>query len=310
MKKISQIPFVKKLWAFLREKKILKKHQQVADFWNPIIKDYEKGKIEKYSFKAKKELPDNKIIWQYWGQGFDADKLPEVVKICLESVNKYRNDYIIVRLSDDNVSDYLDLPDFVLNKKENGSAFNRTFFSDLLRIALLKTYGGVWLDATVLLTGNLPEYFTEQDYFVYQRDSNEHHKSHWESSYAYYWGWNPDFKVRMLNSIFFSKKESVMISTLLDLMLYYWKTQNEIIDYFFFQILYDQLINGMLINEKCSVISDTIPHIIQTKLNGECNYITYEEAIKQSNIHKLTYKNIDIEMFKKIMKEKMHIDAN
>ncbi len=124
------------------------------------------------------------------------------------------------------------------------------------------------------------------------------------------WGWNPNFKVRMLNSIFFAKKESIMISTLFDLMLYYWKNQKEIIDYFFFQILYDQLINGMLINEKCPVISDTIPHIIQTKLNGEYNYATYEDAIKKSNIHKLTYKNIDVDSFRMIMKEKIHVVDN
>ncbi|HFK5546687.1 TPA: capsular polysaccharide synthesis protein [Elizabethkingia anophelis] len=309
MKKIFQIPLIKKLWAFWREKKILKKHQQVAGFWDPIIKEYEKGKIEKYNLKAKKEFSDNKIIWQYWGQGYDADKIPEVVKICFESVDKYKGDYTVVRLSDDNLNDYIDLPEFVLNKKES-AVFNKTFFSDLLRLALLKTYGGVWLDATVLLTGNLPQYFTEQNYFVYQRDPNEPYKSYWESSYAYYWGWNPNFKVRMLNSIFFAKKESIMISTLFDLMLYYWKNQKEIIDYFFFQILYDQLINGMLINEKCPVISDTIPHIIQTKLNGEYNYATYEDAIKKSNIHKLTYKNIDVDSFRMIMKEKIHVADN
>ncbi|NHQ68859.1 capsular polysaccharide synthesis protein, partial [Elizabethkingia miricola] len=138
----------------------------------------------------------------------------------------------------------------------------------VLRLALLKTYGGVWLDATVMLTGSLPGQFSSLDYFVYQRDSNEQHKDYWENVYAYYWGWNKGFKVCMLNSIFFAKKGSVMVSALLDLMLYYWKTQNDILDYFFFQILYKQLTAREYINEVCPVVSDTIPHIIQTKYSG------------------------------------------
>lgn len=298
MKKISQIPIIKQFWAFWRERKILHNHQIVADFWDSVIRDYTQNKIEKYSFKTKREFSDSKIIWQYWGQGFD--NLPEIVKICLDSVDQYKGDYKVIRLSDDNLSDYIYFPDFVLEKKD-GSVFNKTFFSDLLRLTLLKTYGGVWLDATVLLTGNLPPDFSEYDYFVYQRDPKELYKSHWKNTYAYYWGWKPRFRVRMLTSIFFAQKDSVMVSTLLDLMLYYWKTQNEIKDYFFFQILYNQLIEGIFANKQCPVVNDTIPHIIQTKLSGGCNYITYEEALKQSNIHKLTYKNVDVLQFKSVI---------
>ena len=51
-----------------------------------------------------------------------------------------------------------------------------------------------------------------------------------------------------------------MVSALLDLMLYYWKTQNDIIlTIIFFQILYKQLTAREYINEVCPVVSDTIP---------------------------------------------------
>ncbi|MCT4287907.1 capsular biosynthesis protein [Elizabethkingia anophelis] len=307
MRKISQFPLLKQLWAFWREKKILDKHQQVAGYWDVVIDDYKHGKIAKYNIIAKQEFRNSKIIWQYWGQGTNSPELPEVVKICFDSVDQYKGDYIVIRLNDENFSEYIDLPEFVLEKKD-GPVFNRTFFSDVLRLALLKTYGGVWLDATVMLTGSLPEQFSSLDYFVYQRDSNEQHKDYWENVYAYYWGWNKGFKVCMLNSIFFAKKGSVMVSALLDLMLYYWKTQNDILDYFFFQILYKQLMAREYNNEVCPVVSDTIPHIIQTKLSGGCKYITYEEALKQSNIHKLTYKDINIEEFMTFVQDKTNIN--
>ena len=127
MKKISQLPIIKQFWAFWRERKILQQHQIVADFWDSVIRDYKQNKIEKYSFKAKREFSDTKIIWQYWGQGFDSDNLPEIVKICLDSIDQYKGDYKVIRLSDENLSDYIDFPDFVLEKKE-GPVFNKTFF--------------------------------------------------------------------------------------------------------------------------------------------------------------------------------------
>lgn len=285
---ITQLPIIKQIWRIFRERKILKKHQEVAQFWQPIIAAYYNNKITKYDLPAKISFENEKIIWQYWGQGTKQQDLPEVVQLCFDSVDQYKGDYQVIRLDDQTVKDYLDLPDFIIEKQKRG-ALGRTFYSDLLRIALLRTYGGVWLDATILLTGPIPTQLSEQPYFVYQRDPNVTNKSFWEQSYAYYWGWNPLYKVRMLNSIFFSKKKGNMVSTLLDLILYYHQTQEEIIDYFFFQILYEELINHQLKDEKCMLISDTIPHILQTKFNGSAKDISYQEALKNTNIHKMSY---------------------
>ena len=41
------------------------------------------------------------------------------------------------------------------------------FFSDLLRVALLKAYGGVWLDVTILLTNRLPGKYEKLDFFMF-----------------------------------------------------------------------------------------------------------------------------------------------
>jgi len=287
MKTISCLPFLQQCWKVLRKRSILKAHRKVADFWQPVIKAYFNGDIEKYSLKSKKPLPDNQMIWQYWGQGLDQQELPEIVRICFDSVDKYKGDYQVIRLNDETISEYIDLPDFVWEKREN-PAFNRTFFSDLLRLALLNVYGGVWLDATVLLTGPLPESFKKLDYFMYQRSDDEVHKKYWESTYAYYWGWYHGFKVRMLSSVLFAKKNSFVIATLLDLMLYYWKTQHSLINYFCFQILYNELISGILAKDQCPIVSDSIPHLLQTKVNGGRDFITKDD-LSRITIHKMTY---------------------
>ena len=285
--KIARVPLFQQCKKAIRKRSILKAHRKVADFWNPVIKAYFNGEIQKYALQPKKQLPDNKVIWQYWGQGLHAYELPEIVRICFDTVDKYKGDYQVIRVNDETIGDYIDLPAFVWQKRDN-PAFNRTFFSDLLRVALLNVYGGVWLDATVLLTGPLPESFRNLDYFVYQRSDDEAHKSYWENTYAYYWGWYSGFKVRMLSSIFLAKKNNLLVAVLLDLMLYYWKTQTCIVNYFFFQILYNELICNGLKDFQCPVVSDTVPHLLQTTVNGGRDFIIKED-LERITIHKLTY---------------------
>lgn len=272
-----------------RRRRASRKQQKVQNFWRPIVADYFEGKIPGYQVTAKKELADRKIIWQYWGQGIDGAELPEVVKLCFGSVDRYKGDYEVIRLSDETVKDYLELPSFVYQKLHNNT-FSRTFFSDLLRLALLKTYGGVWLDATILLTSQLPAKFAQANYFMYQRDDNEPNKTYWEDTNIYYWGWHPNFTVTVLNSIIFAQKSNVVITTLLNLILYYWETQDKVIDYYFFQGLYHQLINNQLTTEKCAAVSDTLPHLLQAKMKyPNRTNIEDEQILKANGLHKLCY---------------------
>lgn len=194
----------------------------------------------------------------------------------------------MVRLHDGNILDYLDMPAFVQEKRQN-PAFNRTFFSDLLRVCLLCTYGGVWLDATILLTKPLPESLRQLPYFVYQRDGAVSDRKFWEQSYAYYWGWDARFKVRMLNSILFARKEGILIQALQDLLLHYWEKQNDIIDYFFFQILFEVLTEHTDRYDRCPVVSDTVPHLLQAKINNPDSAIVYADVIAWNDMHKMSY---------------------
>lgn len=288
MSKLSNFPVLKQFWSYFREQKILKQHHRVSIYWSPLIQKYFDGEIEKFHFKPKVDLGDAQVIWQYWGQGVDPDKLPEVVQMCFESVDHYRGDYTVIRLDDRSIEDYIDLPDFVKIKLEN-QTFTKTFFSDLLRVLLLKTYGGVWLDATVLMTNQLEKKYIDMDYFLFQRDEKAKMQSFWENSYAFYWNWHRDFKVKMLSSIFYAKKESKVVETLVDLMLYYWKNETELLDYFVFQILYQELIEGKMKQDKCLSVDDTLPHLLQTKFNGMLHEISYESILSQTNTHKMSY---------------------
>lgn len=273
-------------WGLIRNQIVAKKHKRIAEFWHPIIADYFDGRIEKNSLKPKQQL-DAKIIWQYWGQGEEGAELPAVLRRCFDSIERHKGDYQVIRLNDKTIGDYLDFPEFIW-QNENELKFSRVFFSDLLRLALLHVYGGVWLDATVLLTAPLPDKFSGQEYFVFQRSDEEPHKDFWAGPHTSYWGWDPRYRVKMLNSIIFAKKSSVVIATIFDLILHYWRTQDKIINYFFFQILYHELVNGKLKEYQCTVESDTLPHILRVLVDGN-EYMPLKDLLDKVNIHKLTY---------------------
>ena len=152
------------LWRKLREQKILAIHRRMTSVCRTLIDEYQ-AHPQEFDVKPKKDLGSERIIWQYWAQGYD--QVPEVVRQCLDSVDRWAADYTIIRLSDANVSEYLDIPAFVQQKR---AVFSVAHFADLLRLMLLKAYGGVWLDATVFLSGPIPGEYAGQDVFFFRRD--------------------------------------------------------------------------------------------------------------------------------------------
>jgi len=262
----------------------------VSDKWRQFISAYLNGNLDKFEITPKKKLDTEKIIWQYWGQGIN-NNLPEVVKICFASADKYKDDYTIIRLDDNTLQEYLDLPNFVWERRKNPE-FKHAFFADLLRLALLSTYGGIWIDATVLLTSEINKKLLDQDFFMFHRSNSAQDKKQWENFNSNYFGWSDEHKVNVLNSFIISKKNNHVVKICLDIMLNYWKTQNHIPHYFFFQIMFDVLKNDYLNLDEFIIVDDTFPHLLQLKLNQKFNEVDYKSIVKQVNIHKMTYVNI------------------
>jgi len=258
------------LWRKLRERKILKQHARVAAICEKLIADWRTSGVT-FDLEPKHHFDTDKIIWQYWAQGYD--EVPEVVRQCLDSVDKYASDYTIVRLTDANMSEYLDIPDFIEQKR---STFSRAHFSDILRLMLLKVYGGIWMDATIMLLDSIPEEWAKQDFFVFRRDPNQDNIPYWRNTYAYYYGWAEGFRVNMLNSFIVAKRGNPTVSDLCDLMMLWWENNDNVPDYFFFQILYD------VYQPKADfpLVSDCLPHYIQQGLTSD----------HLCPIQKLTYK--------------------
>ena len=63
------------------------------------------------------------------------------------------DDTEIIFLTAENYFDFIELPDYI-NEKYKKGIISPSNFSDVLRYGLLSTYGGVWVDAAILLTGH------------------------------------------------------------------------------------------------------------------------------------------------------------
>lgn len=285
IKDIAHIVVPQKIWKALRLRRILRTHKQVAELCDNLIKDRLSCDTHLHA-EPLKQLESENIIWQYWAQGFE--NVPSIVADCLSSVDHYKGKYQVIRLTDDNYSEYIQFPECIIPKIP---LMSKAHFSDILRVALLEAYGGIWMDATILLTGEIPAEYLQMDYFVFQRDPNEPNKDYWENAYAYYYGWAEGFRVNMLNSFIVAKKDNPVIASLSKNLLLWWQNNDGLPNYFFFQILYDVLITGRLKKFRCPIVSDCLPHYLQQSINdSDFNLFERKRITEDIIIHKLTYK--------------------
>lgn len=117
---------------------------------------------------------NNKVpVWMCWWQGYD--ELPELPKICVESIDRNIPSDIaeIHFITLENVGNYISLPQRIIDKYQDGE-ISLTHLSDILRMGLLYRYGGMWIDATYFATEQFPrEWFEKmlrkEDFFYTQR---------------------------------------------------------------------------------------------------------------------------------------------
>lgn len=143
------------------------------------------------------------MAWTCWWQG--EEQAPELVKICIASQRKNLPQGVRhIVITQDNYSDYIRLPQHIIDKVQSGD-ITYTTLSDILRNALLYKYGGFWMDSTILVlkpldseilqypfyTRNIPEtqYCTSAmwaGWFMYGKPGNPLFQFVSEGFYYYY----------------------------------------------------------------------------------------------------------------------------
>ena len=119
--------------------------------------------LNKPEFKGEVSNPYPNKSWFYWSEGID--KAPDITPVCLKSIKKYIPNMEVICLDKHNIKKYIKLPEHILEKHKRG-IISETHFSDIVRVYLLKEYGGLWIDCTTYLSGTLPKDIFEADFFA------------------------------------------------------------------------------------------------------------------------------------------------
>jgi hypothetical protein len=88
-------------------------------------------------------------IWTMWWQG--EAQMPPVIRECYDSILRNANGREVILLTKDNFADYIQLPDYVLRKVEEGK-ITLTHLSDHIRATVLAEKGGLYMDCALFVT--------------------------------------------------------------------------------------------------------------------------------------------------------------
>jgi len=216
-----------------------------------------------------------KTIFILWFQGFDNS--PDIVKKCVKSWKYYNPDWEIILLNNHNLNKYINLDDYLdISKKK----IEKCHLSDLIRVMLLKKYGGLWVDATTFcnqsLNDWLPNYINE-GFFAFDKPGPDRLISNW---------------------FLYSEKDHYIITEWSNSTLQYYKINDKAHTYFIHHYLFGDLYNS---DSQFKEIWNKVPklsangygpHYLQEKglFNSLTPQIKKEIDAKTTPLYKLSHK--------------------
>ena len=218
---------------------------------------------------------ENEKMFTLWFQGIE--NAPHVVKQCVDSVKKFYGSRLVI-LDDNSIPEYITLPEYVIDKK-NQKIMGPANFSDIVRLELLYKYGGYWFDATDFMMRPVPDLIKDSDFFMFVSSDLL----------------NPHMFVA--NCFIRAKKGDPLLKMWRDLVLEYWKNENKNVDYFLVHYLLRLLVTY---NDQAKALFEKMPKLLQDPLHllwfkyGDKPFESqfYDEIKKQIFIQKLSYRKL------------------
>ena len=253
---------------------------------NNIIKDsYKHNLTYNYLYKKNKSLIDSshydkmavketKKIWVCWFQGLDS--APDIVKTCFNRLKNNFSGYDIVLITEKNFKDYVQIPEFIIEKWKKG-IISYTHFSDILRTFLLADVGGIWVDSTVYVTASsMPKYISDNPFFAFKEINLD----------------RSDIPSVVASSWFIkSNKNNPILLLTKDLICEYWKKSSVLIDYYLFHLFFAMSCRKYNdIWDSVPTYNNVNPHVMQFELFNKYNKERFNYYAAISDFHKLTYK--------------------
>ena len=260
-----------------------RKPMSITRLKDKVLINYLKANFQNIIQKHKtadvsKKLESSNIIWAMWWQG--EDNIPEIVKACFASIRRHCGTHEFKIITKENFHDYVDLPEHILQKADAG-IITLTHLSDIIRFYLLSHYGGMWIDATFLVTSDIPDEIFEYDYYTVR------HKKDFGNYCVSLDRWSTNLQA--------GKKNNPLCSFCYDFWIEYWKKKDILIDYvlsdYIIEIAYQEL-------SECKRLLDGVPlnnpekETLEPLLNLPFDSQIFESLKGSTIFFKLTYKQI------------------
>lgn len=160
----------------------------------------------------------NKTIWTCWFQGREA--APPLVRMCLDSWERNNPGWEFRCLDSTCVERYVPLRQYVDLMTQSVTAAS---LSDIVRILLLREFGGVWVDATLFCNRALDEWLPgvmDEGFFAFAAPASDRPLSSWFLS---------------------AESDNYLIASWRRQTVAYWSNRTSSDDYFWFHHLFREL---------------------------------------------------------------------
>lgn len=209
------------------------------------------------------------IIWWCWLQG--VENAPDLSKACLNSIKIVFPEYKLNIITQDNLSSYIELPNYIIKKYKAGIIKNANF-SDIIRLSLLEKYGGIWIDSTVLCTNDkIKSLVDKNSLFVFKNGLLDGNKD-----------------VKLSSWLIASTKNNILIKDTRMLLLNYWEHHNYTESYYIMHLLFTIVTEKYPdLWESIPSYSNVTPHMMSKELNNGYDKERFKQLDNLSSVHKL-----------------------
>jgi len=233
-------------------------------------------------------------IWVCWWD--DYDSMSPLVKVCYNSIQQHAGTHPVQLITKHNFKDFISIPEYILEKLDAG-IMTVTHFSNIVRANLLYEHGGIWMDATILVTQDIQ--LDGMSFYTLKAPAPKSSSV----TLARFAGLS-NSAARILDSmnpqtsrwsgfLLAGTKHSIVFEYMREILYAYWKDHNNQIDY----VLYDYTIAlGYEYIPVFKELVDSVPcsiaekFVMEKNLNREFSKKEFAQYYK-TPFHKLTWKS-------------------
>mgnify|MGYP000855129539 FL=1 len=256
-----------------------RKHKTILEYLNTEFDVFLSNYVGKYN-QEEINVSSNKIF-SMWIQG--VENAPLIVKKTIESQKRYaeKYGYEYILLDKNNIFTYVEFPEIIIEKYQKG-IIDFIKFSDIVRVALLAKYGGVWLDSTIYIeTKEKLEYF-DNDFFTIRMKNNEK---------------IPKFvpQGRWTGFCLSGKQNNILFEFLRDFQIEFFSKFDVAIDYFLIDYLIEIAYEKFeTVKEKIDLNPLSNPELffLAQNISKEYDDDEWKKIIQSTSLFKCTYKGI------------------